>query len=165
MKWFQKLTKIKGIGFIFLAFAAGVVLLLLPSEREVEVSEGVSSSEYAQSLQNQLEEILESATGSTCTVMITFEGGYSYSYAANETLNTVYNGAAVASKNVTKEYVIASKDGDEQLILIRENLPEVKGVAVVCNGGETERHAVISIVKSLFQLPDEAVCCELKIES
>ncbi len=159
MNKLQKILKIKGIGFILLAFVAGVILLLYPQGKESKSTEVAPSALYASSLESQLESILRDATGSKCRVMITFDGGYSYSYATNETLDTVYSGGEVASKNVTKEYVIVSKDGEEALALLKENLPSVKGVAVVCSGGEGERNAVVSIVKALFQLPNEAICC------
>ncbi len=155
-----KLFKIKGIGFIILAFAAGIVLLLLPDSENKQVVSESSSLDYASSLENDLEELLKTALGHECKVMITLDSGYSYTYAANESLNTIYSGDSETSKNVTKEYVITTKDGDETLVILKENLPTVKGVAVVCKkGGEAERNEIISIIMSLFSLPAESIGC------
>ena len=160
MNKISKLLKIKGIGFILLAFAAGIVLLLLPEEKSVSKEENVSSIQYASALENELEKLLKAACGFECQVMITLENGYSYSYAANEKLDTKYDENGIISKTVSKEYVIASSNGEEILVILKENLPTVKGVAIVCKkGGEAQRLEIISLISALFDLPESSIGC------
>ncbi len=160
MNKITKLLKIKGVGFILLAFLAGIILLLLPDGESKKSSDVVSSVEYASALENDLEKLLKTACGVECEVMVTLEGGYSYSYAANEKLNTEYSENKPTSKNVSKDYVIISENGNEKLVVLKENLPEIRGVAVVCKkGGEAERLKIIALVTALFDLPDSAIGC------
>ncbi len=154
----SKLFKMKGVGFIFLAFAAGIILLLLPSEKK-EAEANVKES-YVEILEENLKSILESATGRKCSVMITVDGGFSYSYAANDKLITSYNESGIASKNVSREYVITTKNGDESLVVLREIPPDVVGVAVVCkNGDEKDKEEIISIICALFDIPKSNALC------
>ncbi len=154
----SKLFKMKGVGFIFLAFAAGIILLLLPAEKkEVEIN---SKESYVEILEDNLKTILENATGRKCSVMITVDGGFSYSYAANDKLITSYNESGITSKNVSREYVITTKNGDETLVILKEIPPEVLGVAVVCkNGDEKDKNEIISIVCALFDIPESNALC------
>ncbi|MBE6649394.1 MAG: hypothetical protein E7614_07755 [Ruminococcaceae bacterium] len=160
MNKITKLLKIKGIGFILLAFLAGIILLLLPDGETKTSSDKISSAEYAVVIEESLEKLLKTACGVDCEVMVTLEGGYSYSYAANEKLDTEYAEGKPTSKTVSKEYVITSSNGEEKLVILKENLPEIKGVAVVCKkGGESERLKIITLVSALFDLPDNAIGC------
>jgi stage III sporulation protein AG len=156
----SKIMKIKGIGFILLAFAAGVILLLMPEAEESKGGEKSSAVLYVSSLEEALEELLEEATGHKCAVMLTLETGYSYAYAVNEKLDTAYGENGMTSKSVSKEYVTVSDGGKESLVIIREEPPSVKGVAVVCKKGNgADRDRIISMVASLFDLPYENVSC------
>jgi stage III sporulation protein AG len=156
----SKLLKTKGMGFILLAFAAGIILLLFPENKTKEENVSPTSVQYVYSLENSLEELLKNLCGHKCVVMISLEQGYSYTYATNEKLETLYGDSGLTSKNVSKEYVITSKDGNESLVILKENLPKVKGVAIVCkNGNETDREAIISVICSLFDISPENVGC------
>lgn len=155
-----KIFKIKGIGFILLAFAAGIILLLMPEEKEETYSTHLSSSQYGNALEKSLEKLLKSATGHECKVMISLTQGYSYTYATNEKLDSIYSNGEVTSKTVSKEYVIISSGGNEQLVVLKENLPKIKGVAIVCKKGDNaDKDEIISIVCSLFELEAENVGC------
>ena len=49
---------------------------------------------------------------------------------------------------------------ENEPVILKENLPKVKGVAVVCkNGNETDREAIISVICSLFDISPENVGC------
>jgi stage III sporulation protein AG len=160
MEKIAKFFRIKGAGFILLAFAAGILLLLVPSEKTE--AEKPSKNEYIESLEKNLKSVLESATGRKCVVMISSDGEFSYSYAANDKIITSYSENGITSKNVSREYVITTKNGDEALVVMREIPPKVKGVAVVCkNGTEEDANTIVSVVCTLFDLPDRAVSCVL----
>ena len=162
----SKLLKIKGVGFILLAFAAGVILLLMPTGSEEVKSDTTEFSSYATRLKVELEELLENATGRKCSVMLSFETGYSYVYAVDERLDTSYGDKGMTSKSVSKEYVTVTKDGREAPVIIKETPPQVKGVAIVCKKGtEVDRENIISTVVSLFDLSYESVSCIVASDS
>ncbi len=156
----SKIFKTKGIGFILLAFAAGIILLLLPTEKSTNKIEAPSSVQYASLLEGSLETLLKDVCKRECKVMITLESGYSYTYATNEKMDTTYGENGITTKSVSKEYVIVAKDSEESLVITKENLPKVKGVAIVCKkGSEADKDKITSIVCSLFGLNYENVCC------
>ncbi len=156
----SKILKVKGMGFILLAFAAGIILLVLPEKEEKSSEPVVSSLQYINSLESSLEELLENLSGHKCSIMLTLENGYSYTYAADEKLDTIYNEGEITSKNVSKEYVKISNGENESLVVLKENLPQVKGVAVVCRKGDSsDKEKIISVICSLFDLSPENVGC------
>ena len=104
MNKLSKIFKAKGIGFILLAFAAGIVLLLLPENSESQEANSSPSVEYVSTLEASLESILKDICGAECKAMITLETGYSYTYASNEKLETEYQNEVTISKIVSKEY-------------------------------------------------------------
>jgi hypothetical protein len=106
MNKLSKIFKAKGIGFILLAFAAGILLLLLPENSESKEANSSPSVEYVSTLEASLESILKDICGAECKAMITLETGYSYTYASNEKLETEYQNEVTISKIVSKEYVI-----------------------------------------------------------
>ena len=160
MNKLSKIFKSKGIGFILLAFAAGIVLLLLPENDDTPKAQSPPSVEYVSALEDSLEGILKDICGAECKAMITLETGYSYTYASNEKLETECQNEVAISKTVSKEYVIVSDDSGESLVVIKENLPKVKGVAIVCKKGSAEyRETVVSVVCSLFDISEENVGC------
>lgn len=160
MNKLSKIFKTKGVGFIILAFAAGIILLMMPEREDTQKASSPSSEQYVSSLESSLEKLLLELCGKDCRVMITLESGYSYTYAADEKLDTVYGESGIASKTATKEYVTVSDDYGSSLVIVKENLPQVKGVAIVCKkGSKADEETVISIVCSLFDIPYENVGC------
>jgi stage III sporulation protein AG len=160
MEKLSGILKMKGIGFIILAFIAGLILLVLPQEKKESVSPVQTSSEYVASLEDSLEKLLKKMCGHECNVMIAVETGYSYSYAANEKLDTTYGDGSAVNKSVSKEYVVVSENGDESLVIIKETLPKIKGVAIACKkGNEEDRIKITSTVCALFGLKEENVGC------
>ena len=76
------------------------------------------------------------------TVVITLESGIRYSYAdtREEISSDKTEKEAQSSGSELKEGYITVKtaDGGEQALLITAEMPEVRGVAIVCEGGDSE---------------------------
>ena len=86
--------------------------------------------------------------------MITLENTKESVYATN------YDNKNDADSNNSKgEYVIYDSNNGEAPILIMEYMPTVKGVSVVCSGGDNTviREKIISLVTSLFNISTNRV--------
>ena len=73
-------------------------------------------------------------------MVITLESGMNYQYADNleETDETKNDNQNTAEKSELKQNYITVKnaDGSEAAILISKQMPEIRGVAIVCEGGD-----------------------------
>lgn len=98
---------------------------------------------YKASLEKDIKNTVIGITGSkNVTVVITLESGIRYSYAdiREETKSEKLEKENKVSDNELKEGYITVKnaDGGEQALLITTEMPEVRGVAIVCDGGDDE---------------------------
>lgn len=152
---FSKIKEIKGIGILALLLVIGILMILLGgyfSEKgKKEVSENVGSfsySEYEKDIEERISEIVSEIGGiSEVSVMVTLESTSSYLYAEN-------------SNDENSEYVtVRDKDGNESGVIISENAPGIRGVAVVCSGGDVpeKRLEIIRLVCALLGIPQNRV--------
>jgi stage III sporulation protein AG len=146
----KKVKIIVAIGLI------GIVLILASemfendsSKQEVE-SDSISYEEYTAQLENRLTELISSIDGvGQCQVMITLENTTESVYATDIEIKN-----DDSSLNEKNEYVIYDSDDGETPVLIKEYLPKVQGVTVVCSGGDNTavREKIIESVTSLFNI-------------
>ena len=149
----NKLTeKIKNPRIPVLIGIIGIILICLSSfmgggenhqEEKVTSAESLTAEEYRIQLEESIAEMVKSITGNdNAKVVITLESGIKYSYAdikegtsANKTESNV-----TSSSNELKETYITVKtaDGGEQALLVTTEMPEIRGVAIVCEGGDNE---------------------------
>lgn len=152
---FSKIKEIKGIGILALLLVIGILMILLGgyfSEKgKKEVSENARSfsySEYEKDIEERISEIVSEIGGiSEVSVMVTLESTSSYLYAEN-------------SNDENSEYVtVRDKDGNESGVIISENAPGIRGVAVVCSGGDVpeKRLEIIRLVCALLGIPQNRV--------
>ena len=155
--------KIKGIHYILLAAAAGIVLLLLPtSGGEQAAAEGMygSASEYCASLEKKACDLIEQLGGvKSCSVVITLSTGYEYVYASDQRLAENYNeSGAVTGKESEKNIVVVETVSGSAPVLVREKMPQVTGVAVVCKGATQEtRFKIVELLGALFDVAPERI--------
>lgn len=120
------------------------------SQKEVLEDTGdakTDTSSYEEALETRLEEIISSVDGvGKCKVMITLEKDDRKIFAKDS-----YN-----KENENKyEYVIVKNgDGDNDGLVESTVMPEIRGVAVVCDGGDSAvvRTEVVSLVSSVFSV-------------
>lgn len=128
----------------------GILLIFLSTCSDGEeknekslVTGTVSAEEYRLSLEKSVKSIVKQITGdSNATVLVTLESGVRYSYAdSTETAssNTQSGTSAAESVNSAHSYItVRTADGGEQALLITELMPKIRGVAIVCIGGDNE---------------------------
>ncbi len=130
---------IAGILFIFLSS-------LLPSsegEEGVKEAQSISSEQYRVLIEQSIGEIVTGISGDKRpTVVVTLESGVFNSYAdASETdsSNSNADSAQHSSESKKQSFVtITDASGGERALLVTEYMPQIRGVAIVCSGGDRE---------------------------
>ena len=135
-----------GIGLIFIS--SYIRPPSKDSAASVEESIGAENSgleEYRSSITQELGNMLASIDGVGKTkIMITFDGGVRNIYATD----TDTNGRETSRKNGEDEnadkqntekrscILVRGKDGSEKALTVGKMMPQVKGVLIVCEGGD-----------------------------
>ena len=131
------------IGFV------GILLIFLStlSEDKKEITyenENIfSPEEYCERLEEDIKKTVNSITGSRhTTVIVTLENSVQYSYAdIKEELSS--DKTEQKSESSSREFkggyiTVKTSDGGEEALLITELMPDIRGVAIVCDGGDNE---------------------------
>ncbi len=145
--------------FIIAAGIIGVVLLIVSefipeSEKSVETDEEeteISFIAYEKDIEERLENLLESVEGAgKVQVMVTVESGDEKVYATE---------SKKSENNEEKSYVLVDVEGSDNGLLLKIAQPEIRGVAVVCQGADspTVRNAVIGAVTSVLGISSNRV--------
>ncbi len=140
-----KLLMILGMAGILLIFLSSFIGKEKSSSAPVS-ADTLSSEEYRVKLEENVKQMVKSITGSdNVTVVITLESGVKYSYAdVNEgtaASKTEQNGESTSSETKQTYITVKTADGGEQALIVTEVMPEVRGVAIVCEGGDDESTA------------------------
>lgn len=153
--FFRRCKRIKGLPYLLLALAAGLILLLLPAGKSDEpvASSTPDSTEYRLALEQEVRRLLLDLEGvEDCTVVLTLSYGYEYTYATDQ---RVKEQADSNYKETEKTIVLATENGNQTPLTLREKQPIVCGVAVVCPGAdEAIRGRISSLLRALFALED-----------
>lgn len=141
----EKLSAVKGLGLLVIGLAAGVVLLVLGNRAEkTEVEPAVtevsfSFETYEKALSERLAEMIARVKGvSGVHVMLTLERGYSEEFA----------------KDGENYLTVKQSDGGQETVKLSQEAPEIKGVAVICKGGDDPnvQKQIIEMISALFHL-------------
>ncbi|MBQ7475224.1 MAG: hypothetical protein IJS78_04820 [Clostridia bacterium] len=128
----------KKAAFIAAGAALGVFLILWrPGFSQSKAAEEPSAfyevSFYTESLEKRIEELCRASEGiRDVSVLLTLESGSEYVYAAN----TVEKKDGEGEASGTREYLIVTDDSGSGPVRVTEIYPKVRGVAVVCTGGD-----------------------------
>lgn len=144
-----RLRAIKGLGLLMVGLVAGVMLLFLggkteESKAQVSTQEPFSFEDYEKELAVRLEEMIDRLEGiSEVHVMLTLERGYAEELAGE-------NGDYLT---------IRESDGGQGTVTISREAPKVKGVAVICKGGNSpdKQQEIISMLSALLELPSHRI--------
>lgn len=148
----------KGVGAVALMLAAGLLFMLLPQSNgeteQVSSTPQMSSQEYCALLEEKAESLICELSGvKDCRVVITLECGYQYIYATDQHVREESSG-----KQTDKTVVLANGDGGETAILLRETMPAVSGIAVVCRGASYEtQYRIIELLCALFDIKSNRI--------
>lgn len=144
-EWVSHLKKPKVLVF---AGLLGMILIFLSSlggeaKPQKETKGEFSPEDYRISLQEDIKKMVSEITGSrNVNVVITLENSISYSYAdtREETSAAERKDNSDSSDMQIKEGYITleTADGGEEALLVTANMPEIRGVAIVCEGGDDQ---------------------------
>ncbi len=172
----------RALGIIVVLGLAGIFLIFISSYinpaaaqnsgKEEEVSNIPVASEmeiYRSSISEELGNMLASMEGVGKTkVMVTLEGSVRNVYATD--VDT--NGRETSRKNGENEdadkqntekkscIVIRQNDGSEKALTIGQLMPQIKGVLVICEGGDNEsvKKNIISAVSAALDISETHIC-------
>jgi stage III sporulation protein AG len=141
------IEKMKNPKVLITLGCVGILLIFLSSlpsktQKETEKTlEEISVEEYRETLERDIKKIVKGITGdSKPTVVITLESGISYEYAditEGSLSDKSDKDTTVTSSQQKQGYItVKNKDGSEQALLVKAKMPEVRGVAIVCEGGD-----------------------------
>lgn len=153
--WLSRLrawaTQGKAQKWIIAAGLLGMLLILLSefwpkSQQTVLAGTTITSEEFVQQTEQRLTEIVRNIEGAgENQVMVTLENGVQYVYATEQKANsnrvedTGDTSSRISQQDDTEESVIVVDGGDgRDGLLVTELQPVVKGVVVVCEGGDQE---------------------------
>ncbi len=130
------LSEKKNITIVYIIVIIGVTLLCLPSffekEEEPRAESGFISCEITE---KEIEDILSEISGvGRCRVLITYKSTEEYVIAKDVTQSTDGEKVNVEEKNLS----FGSGSGEKPFVL-RENMPQIQGVVVVCQGGDSDK--------------------------
>ncbi len=125
------------------------------------------TDEYTALLESRLENVLsDMLSNSKVSVMITLESGIEYVYAdelkTGAEIKTDKESFKEEQSDTNQNNYVIYKDskGNEQALLVTEIMPKIKGVVVVCDGGQNENVsvAVKTAVSKALAIDNEKIC-------
>lgn len=163
----EKINKIKDIFkcdkklfFIFVIAIVGIILLLFSEltdggveEKDSEVLH--SNEDYAAMIEGKLSEIVSSVDGAgKAEVMVTIETGEENVFARQVKTDEEKNDNKTSSNYEYEYIVIKSGSSTENGMLLKVIEPNIRGVAIVCDGGDNAavRENIINIVSAVLDI-------------
>ncbi len=147
--------------FVVIGFTAVLIIFLSEfssvdnNERENNaLSEDMSSISYCEYLEDKVSEIVESIEGAgEAKVMITLSETTEYIYATNDK-DSRKNSENSDDSTFENDYVIIENNSNDTGLLIKTIEPKVRGVAVVCEGGNdsTVQRQIYSAVSAVLNI-------------
>ncbi|MBE6692834.1 MAG: hypothetical protein E7586_05900 [Ruminococcaceae bacterium] len=153
----KKLLSHKGMGAVIIGIFAGIILLLMPSSKESDITEAnpaMTGSEYCALLEQKAEALIkELPEVDDCSVFITLESGYKYIYATDQHVREESN-----FKETEKTVVLAGNGNGEEPLIIQETMPKVAGVAIVCPKSSYEtQYRIVELISALFDIKSNRI--------
>lgn len=140
------ISKLRSPKLLIIAGVIGIALIFLStlggeSDTKTTSSDEITVEEYRTQLQQDIAKIVESITGSdNVTVVITLESGIRYEYAdttEGTSSDKTEKDTQTTSSELKQGYItVKTSDGGEQALLVTTEMPQVRGVAIVCEGGD-----------------------------
>lgn len=167
-KYLAKLKKIKHIEVyaVIILVVAILIIWFLPttSENKGKVSGTINKTsatlEYAQSLESRLNTVLSTIDGAgQVSCMITLDGeielvlAYADDQKNSTTENTTSGGTTnkTETSNSSREPILVNVNGSSEPLVLKEILPDVRGVVVAATGADNVR-VKLDILKAVQAL-------------
>lgn len=135
-----RLLVLVGAGGILLVFISSFFSHDNTQTNNTATNNTYTAQQYCQVIQRDIKDIVTGITGDrNPTVVITLESGIRYNYASTDEtdMSSSVGGTSDQSSESKKQSYITVKtsDGGEQALIVTEIMPEIRGVAIVCSGG------------------------------
>lgn len=162
----RKAKEIKDLKKLILLGVIGMMLVLLPgflpdkkSVKEENADEKYQVSEYAENLERKVEKILAEIDGvGNVSVMLTVAGTEEYIY-AQENKESISSDSERNSSQNENSYIFEQKDGDKKALVKKVENPDVTGVVVVCDGGNSSsvKEQIYEAVSVVLNVPSNRI--------
>lgn len=154
---FSKLKKSKGICYLAIGVLAAVILYLIPTSSAEPTENVLSSIEYCKMLESDTQALLCRIEGvNKCDVIITLASGFEYTYASDKYTQQKFYSDGSPDTIEAKSEIFAPSDGNA--LQVKEKMPQVAGVAVVCSGADAAtRLKIISLLTALFGVGSDRI--------
>lgn len=147
---------------LIIIFAGFLIIILIflseldfsTTEENIKQPSEYNNNEYCSYLENKVEDIIESIDGAGKTkVMITLSETTEYIYATDDK-DTRKQTDSSNDTNTQNDYVIIEKDDNDTGLLIKTIEPKVRGIAVVCEGGDniSVQNQIYSVVSAVLNI-------------
>lgn len=151
----EKLKKDKKLFTALIIGLLGLMLILISEVTPKDKGSDTLSAEVFTMTDDELccklEGIIEKISGAgKAKVMLTYKGSY----------ETIYATDIQESENkIDSEYIIIDTEKGESGLKIKVLSPEIKGVAVVCQGGDSPviKEQIISVISALFDISSNKI--------
>ena len=161
----------RGRMLLLIAGAVGIALLALSElvpERNETVSRPISAEAFVQQTEERLRAIVSRIEGAgDCEVLVTLENGVEYVYATEERISSDRRedtddsaSRLTQSDGSESSVIVVDTDSGHDGLLVTEIQPTVRGVVIVCEGGDREevRQRIIQAVTVAMDLSAKRVC-------
>ena len=160
----EKLKKDKKLLLTVAAGILGIVFIVISefipksSYKKAETGEQNknSVSSYEETLEKRLESIISSVDGAgRVQVMVTLDTSEQTQYAKDEKENSK-SGDKSSEKSYEKKFVLTDDDGG---VVLKTTEPEVRGVIVVCDGGDNAavKNGITSAVRAALSVDSNKI--------
>ncbi len=135
-----KAILVLGITGVLLIFLSG---LFTSDKQETAPTTEFNVNTYRQSLEKDIENLVKDITGHKgVTVVITLDSGIKYNYAdeikQGENNRNSDSSSESSSDSEQNRVIVTDSSGNEKALIVNEELPQIRGVAVVYNGPNNE---------------------------
>lgn len=143
-------SKIKNPKTLVILGITGMILIFASSlfsgdkkENAPITFEEMNTEEYKENLEKDIKDMVFNITGSKkISVVVTLDSGIEYSYAdqveENSSDKTEGEEKSRETEYKTEYITVKTAEGGEKAILLRTQMPQIRGVAVVCVGGDDD---------------------------
>ena len=171
--WFERLAENETWRkWIVIAGAAGIALIFLSGlfgsgkadeqEAAQPKQDAQTAGAYTEELEASLTDLVSHIQGAgKAKVMVTVERGAEQVYAQEEKRSTqTTQGSGSNDSKETNYILVKDADGSQRALMVTEVQPVVKGVVVVCDGGEnpTVQQRIIDAVTTALDVTSARVC-------
>lgn len=160
----SEIKKDKKITFS-LIISMAVIVVIIVSEFSFGASENKNpapdiNKNYYFTDEKEVEAFLENIHGAgKVSVLIMYDTSEEYIYAKDTEEDTKSEKDKGREINYKSQHIIIKEDGDEKGLRIKEIYPEIRGVAVICEGGDNPvvKEQIMSILTALFDINTNSI--------